>query len=56
VLLLTVSLTPWQLRPLSPTDALTVGAGLAVATLLYESLDRLLGRLGPRTALLRGPR
>jgi hypothetical protein len=56
VLLLTVSLTPWQLRPLSPTDALTVGAGLAVAALLYESLDRLLGRLGPRTALLRGPR
>lgn len=55
-LLLLVSLAPWQPRPLSPTDALTVGAGLAVATLLYESLDRLLSRLAPRTALLRGPR
>jgi Methylamine utilisation protein MauE len=55
-LLLTVSLAPWQPRPFSATDALTVGAGLAVATLLYEALDRLLGRLAPRSALLRGPR
>ncbi|HWZ62688.1 MAG TPA: MauE/DoxX family redox-associated membrane protein [Steroidobacteraceae bacterium] len=55
-LLLMVTLAPWQLRPFAATDAVTVGAGLAVATLLYASLDRLLGRLAPRTALLRGPR
>ena len=55
-LLLAVSLIPWENRQLLPTDALTVGAGLAVATLLYGSLDRLLGRLNARTALMRGPR
>jgi len=55
-LLLAATLIPWQVRPFLPTDALTVGAGIAVATLLYGSLDRLLGRLAPRSALMRGPR
>jgi hypothetical protein len=55
-LALAATLYPWQLRQLLPTDALTVGAGLTVATLLYGCLDRVLGRLAPRTALLRGPR
>ena len=55
-LLLAVTLLPWKTRPLSPVDALTVGGGAAVATLLYASLDRLLGRSAAWTAALRGPR
>ncbi len=51
---LAATLAPWQLRALLPTDALTVGAGIAVAALLYASLDRLLGVLAARTATLRG--
>ena len=35
-------------------DALTIGAGTAVAALLYMSVDRLLGRVAPGNALLRG--
>lgn len=42
---------PWRVRPLQWLDLLTVGAGLAVATLLYMSADRLLGRVAPRAAL-----
>jgi Methylamine utilisation protein MauE len=55
-LALATTLVPWRLRPLLPTDALTVGAGVTVATLLYSCLERLLGRLAPRTAALRGAR
>lgn len=55
-LLLAVALLPWRLRPLAATDALTVAAGAAVGALLYMSLDRLLGRVAPRGALLRGSR
>jgi hypothetical protein len=47
---------PWGARPMQPADALTIGAGTAVAALLYMSVDRLLGRVAPRTAVLRGPR
>ncbi|ERR1700680_4131153 len=47
---------PWLARPMQPADALTIGAGTAVAALLYLSVDRLLGRVAPRTAVLRGPR
>ena len=54
--LLAAVLAPWQPRALVATDALTIGAGAAVAALLYMSLDRLLGRVVPRTAVLRGPR
>ncbi len=54
--LLALTLLPWAKRALLPTDALTVGAGVAVATLLYVCLDRLLGRVAPWTAALRGPR
>jgi Methylamine utilisation protein MauE len=53
-LALAVTLVSWKSRPLLPTDALTVGAGIAVAALLYASLDRLLGSLAARTAVLRG--
>lgn len=54
--LLAGTLVPWQARALSATDGLTAGAGIAVATLLYAAIDRLLGRVAPRTAVLRGPR
>jgi len=51
--LLGAMLLPWTKRPLGPTDALTIGAGTAVAALLYISLDGLLGRLVMRTAAWR---
>lgn len=54
--LLGAMLLPWGARPLAAADALTVGAGTVVAALLYMSLDQLLGRVAPATALLRGPR
>jgi hypothetical protein len=47
-------LLPWSARPMAAADALTIGAGTAVAALLYMSLDQLLARVTPRTALLRG--
>jgi uncharacterized membrane protein YphA (DoxX/SURF4 family) len=53
--LLGVMLLPWSTRPMGAADALTIGAGTAVAALLYISLDSLLGRLMPRTAAWRTP-
>ena len=55
-LLLLVTLLPWHVRSLLPTDLLTIGAGAAVAALLYMCLDRLLGRVAPRTRALGSPR
>lgn len=52
--LLGVLLLPWSARSMQAADALTVGAGTAVTALLYMSLDRLLGRVAPRAAALRG--
>lgn len=37
-------------RPLAAVDFLTVGAGIVVATLLYMSLERLLGEVAARRA------
>lgn len=54
--LLALLLAPLRVRALEPTDALTVGAGLAISALLYMSLDRLLGRVAPRGNALRGSR
>jgi len=54
--LLAVALVRWKARLLLPVDALTVGGGVAIATLLYVSLDQLLGRASAWTAALRGPR
>ena len=51
--LLGAMLLPWSPRPLNAADALTIGAGTAVAALLYMSLERLLERVAPRAALLR---
>jgi len=47
------TLLPWGSRPMGAADALTIGAGTAVAALLYISLDSLLGRLMPQTAAWR---
>ena len=47
-------LLPWSARPMAAADALTIGAGTAVAALLYMSLDELLARVTPRIALSRG--
>lgn len=55
-LLLGIALVPWKTRPLLPVDALTVAGGAAVATLLYMSLDQLLGRTAVWVAALRGRR
>jgi len=53
-LLLGTALAAWRPRMLLMTDALTVAAGIAVAALLYASLDRLLGILAAaRAAALR---
>jgi len=52
--LLGALLLPWSARPMAVADAVTIGAGTAVAALLYMSLDRLLARITPRAALLRG--
>lgn len=52
--LLAALLLPWAPRSLETADLLTVGAGTAVVALLYMSLDRLLGRVAPQAALLRG--
>lgn len=50
--LLGALLLPWNPRPLDAADGLTIGAGTAVAALLYMSLERLLAG-GARAALLR---
>ncbi len=41
-------------RPLAGADLLTVAAGALAAVALYAAVDRLLGEVAPRTALLRG--
>jgi len=55
-LALAAATLPWSARPLGWTDAATVGGGLAVLVLVYAALDRLLGQVMPRTAVLRGVR
>jgi hypothetical protein len=44
---------PWDRRPLAGPDLLTVAAGVAAAVVLYAAMDRLLGEVAPRAALLR---
>jgi hypothetical protein len=46
---------PWSARALEPVDLLTVGAGVALVTLLYMSADRLLGRIAPQVARWESP-
>jgi hypothetical protein len=45
---------PWRSRPWSAADAVTIAGGIAVAALLYASLDRLLSRIAPQGARLMG--
>jgi hypothetical protein len=52
--LLAATALPLKARPLLATDYLTVTAGIAIAALLYASIDRLLGQLLPRGQLMRG--
>ncbi len=52
--LLAALLTPWKSRPLEAADAFTIGAGTVITALLYMSVDRLLGRVMPHAARLRG--
>jgi hypothetical protein len=47
---------PLSPRALAATDFLTIAAGVAVAALLYVSLDGLLGQVAPRGRLMRGAR
>jgi uncharacterized membrane protein len=54
--LLGATLVPWQVRTLLATDFLTISGGVVVATLLYVSLDQLLGRVAPRAAAFGGSR
>ena len=50
--LLAVLLLPSAPRPLGAVDALTIGAGTAVAALLYMTLEVLLARVAPQVARL----
>jgi len=43
---------PWSPRPLDLSDLLTVMGGLTVGVILYLALDRLLGDVAPRAAIL----
>ena len=47
---------PWAGRSLAWADLVTIVGGLAVVTLLYTTLDQLLGRVMPRAGALRGSR
>jgi hypothetical protein len=50
---ITVAL-PWAHRRFGGADLLTVLAGAAAAVALYAALDRLLGEVAPRAALMSG--
>jgi hypothetical protein len=52
--LLCAAALPLEARPLLITDYLTVTAGVAVAALLYASIDRLVGQLLPHGQLPKG--
>jgi hypothetical protein len=43
---------PYSPRPVTVTDLLTIAGGLAVSAALYATVDRLLGEVAPRAALL----
>ena len=52
--LLATLLLPWTPRPLGAADALTIGAGTAVAALLYLSAEVLFGHVAPYLPRARG--
>jgi Methylamine utilisation protein MauE len=45
---------PWTSRPLGAADLLTIVGGVAAGAALYAAVDRLLGAVAPRAALLTG--
>jgi len=45
----------WTSRPAGIVDSLSVGAALVVVSLLYASMERLLGQIAPRASLGRRP-
>ncbi len=51
---LAVLVRPWLPRPWDAADTVTVAGGIAVAALLYLSVDRLLSRVVPQGARLTG--
>jgi hypothetical protein len=51
---LAVAVLPWQSRPFSPTDVITVIGGLIASVTLYAAIDRLLGVVVPHNRMLRG--
>jgi len=53
--LMAAAALPWSDRPFALTDAVTIGFGTAACALVYLCLDRLLGRNGPLTDVLRTP-
>jgi len=52
--LLGALLLPRAQRPLGAADAVTIGAGTAVAALLYMCVEVLLGRVAPHLSRARG--
>jgi hypothetical protein len=50
-----IAALPWSDRRCNSTDLLTIGGGLIVGITLYALLERLLGDVAPRAALLRSP-
>ena len=52
--LLAALLLPWEPRALGAADAVTIGAGTAVAALLYMCVEVLLGRAAPHLPRARG--
>jgi hypothetical protein len=51
--LLGIATLPWSARACGLTDLLTVMAGLLACATLYAAVDRLLGDVAPRAAMLR---
>ena len=52
--LLAALLLPWAPRPLGAADVLTIGAGTAVAALLYMCIEVLFGQAAPHLRRARG--
>jgi Methylamine utilisation protein MauE len=53
--LLGIAALPWSPRACGLTDLLTVMAGLMACAALYAAIDRLLGDVAPKAAMLRMP-
>jgi len=54
--LVAAAVLPWSSRPLAAVDGLTLGGGLFAMTVLYRTLDRLMGEIAPKGFAMRGIR